>query len=374
MSTPVSPRVRDRWRTWRAPLAVLALMLLLATVIVLLGRPRPGGYLDAEATTPQGAHALVALLGNEGVVVEQVRTVDEARAVADPGTLLVVARTEYLSGADLLAQIAALPGDRLLVEPLTEALEALAPGVTAGDYQSSTVRVPGCGLRAATLAGSALTGGEGYQATGATTCYEGTLLRHQRDGRTVTVLGSGEFLSNARLAEDGNAALAMNLTGAHPRVVWFVPVSVQGTGEGTATLGELIPGRVSWAVLALVLAVVLVALWQGRRLGPVVTERLPVVVRAAETAEGRGRLYRARRARDRAGHALRAAALNRLVPRLGLTATATPDAIVSAVAARIGQDAGQIRAILYGSAPADDARLVALARNLDIIERQVRDS
>ena len=66
----------------------------------------------------------------------------------------------------------------------------------------------------------------------------------------------------------------------------------------------------------------LVALWKGRRIGPLVAERLPVVVRASETVEGRGRLYRSRRARDRAADALRTATLQRLLPRLGLGANA----------------------------------------------------
>ena len=46
------------------------------------------------------------------------------------------------------------------------------------------------------------------------------------------------------------------------------------------------------------------------------------MVRASETVEGRGRLYRSRRARDRAADALRTATLQRLLPRLGLGADA----------------------------------------------------
>ena len=41
-------------------------------------------------------------------------------------------------------------------------------------------------------------------------------------------------------------------------------------------------------VAAAGLVVLLVALWQGRRIGPLVAEDLPVVVRASETVEGRG--------------------------------------------------------------------------------------
>ncbi len=88
---------------------------------------------------------------------------------------------------------------------------------------------------------------------------------------------------------------------------------------------DLMPESVDWIVGQLWLAVVLLAaLWNGRRIGPLVAENLPVVVRASETVEGRGRLYRSRRARDRAADALRTAALQRLLPRLGLGVDTAP--------------------------------------------------
>ncbi len=62
----------------------------------------------------------------------------------------------------------------------------------------------------------------------------------------------------------------------------------------------------AWLVaIQLGVALLLAALWRARRLGPLVTERLPVVVRASETVEGHARLYRSRRARDRVAATLR---------------------------------------------------------------------
>ena len=127
-------------------------------------------------------------------------------------------------------------------------------------------------------------------------------------------------------------------------------------------------------VLQLVVAVALLALWRGRRVGPLVAEPLPVVVRASETVEGRGRLYRSRRARDRAADALRVSARQRLIPRLGLRPDAAPAAVVAALAQRCGQDPQTLAHILYGQPPESDTDLVALARALDDIERQVAQS
>ncbi len=131
-------------------------------------------------------------------------------------------------------------------------------------------------------------------------CYGGALVRYSDDGRVVTVIGASDFMTNAGLLEEGNAALAMNLAGTHSRMIWYAPQYTEDESEGAATLSDLIPDQVTWIVWQLALAVVLLALWKGRRIGPLVAERLPVVVRASETVEGRGRLYRSRRARDRA--------------------------------------------------------------------------
>jgi hypothetical protein len=120
--------------------------------------------------------------------------------------------------------------------------------------------------------------------------------------------------------------------------------------------------------------VVLLALWKGRRVGPLVTEDLPVVVRASETVEGRGRLYRSRRARDRAAQALRTATLQRMLPRIGLGANAPAPVVVAAVAQRSGADADWVRHNLFGPPPATDTDLLHLASALDDIERQVAQS
>ncbi len=118
----------------------------------------------------------------------------------------------------------------------------------------------------------------------------------------------------------------------------------------------------------------------GPLTGPVVAEALPVIVRSAETVEGRARLYRAGRARDRASDALRSGARERLVPLLGLPRGSAQDPsaaqeIVTAVARRTPYDETYVGAApLYVLKPLDDAGLIALTDVLDDLERQVRQS
>ena len=105
-----------------------------------------------------------------------------------------------------------------------------------------------------------------------------------------------------------------------------------------------------------------------------VVEPLPVVVRAAETVEGRARLYHRGRARDRAAQALRDGARSRLVPLLGLGADPPPSTVVDTVAARSGRPPQEVGALLFGGAPTDDAQLVALPDALDQLVRTTLDS
>jgi hypothetical protein len=205
-----------------------------------------------------------------------------------------------------------------------------------------------------------------------------SLVQLPATGSTVTVLGTGAPLTNERLAEEGNAALGMNLVGARASAVWLLP-DPPPPGSGRKSFTELVPFGVKLAVLQAVIAVLLVALWRARRLGPVVVEPLPVVVRSAEAVEGLARLYRSRRACDRAALALRTGALERLTALLGMPRSAATDPamaaeIIAGIAAHTGQAQATIGAALYGPPPVDDTGLVRLAGYLDELERQVRNS
>jgi hypothetical protein len=287
--------------------------------------------------------------------------------------------------AGQLAALARAPANRFLVGPDRAALTALAPGVALVGTAPAGALPPGCGLPAARLAGSADMGGPrlalqpGHSA--AALCYptggSPSLVRYTAGWRVITVLGTGTALTNGSLAEQGNAALALNLFPARSRIVWLVPGlglagSASGSAGGQKSLLSLIPLPAYLVALQLGLAAVLVALWRARRLGPLVPERLPVVVRASETVEGQAGLYRSRHARDRAAAALRTAMLHRTLPVLGLAPDASREEVLSAVSARCGSDFTRVAAIVFGPAPADDAALVALADDLDTLEREVR--
>ncbi|ABL06295.1 DUF4350 domain-containing protein [Mycobacterium ulcerans] len=364
-------------KPWRGVLLTLAAVTVIASIATYLTAPRPGGTMDPESTSGSGARALVTLLREGGVEVVVANTVAGVENAARADTLLLVAQTQYLANNALLNRLSRVPGDLLLVEPTARTRRVLTPKLRVGAAETLAIR-PDCPLREADRAGTVRFGpSDAYRGKGELamiSCYGGALVRYQDIGRTVTVVGSNHFMTNDGLLEQGNAALAMNLAGARPRLIWYAPHLVEGETSSPSSLSDLIPANVSWIVWQLWLAVILVALWKGRRMGPLVAEEMPVVVRASETVEGRGRLYRSRRARDRAADALRTATLQRLLPRLGIGSSADPQAVAITVAQRSGADAGYVWYHLFGPPPADDHDLLQLARALDDIERQVTHS
>jgi hypothetical protein len=372
------------WRTLRMPVAVLLLVLLGGLLLAAVGGGRPDGYLDPRAPGPAGSRAVAEILRDQGVVVDLVRTSATMSARARPGDTVLVALPDLLSDSQVRA-VGDSGADLVLAGPA--APERFAPALVAAGPTDSGVRAPGCPLPAARRAGPADAGGRSYSVDtgtqeqtrdlGVVQCYahDGLAslvqLRSAR-GALVTAVGNPAVLSNQRLAEEGNAALALGMLGRSPHLVWYLPSADDVPARDQRSLYDLLPDGVVWGLVQLCVAVLLLALWRARRLGPVVTEPLPVVVHATETVQGRARLYRRSGARDKAAAALRAASLQRLVPALGLQRRSEPATVADAVSARTTRTSADVLVLLYGAAPADDAALVGLADDLDELEREVR--
>ena len=367
--TATGPTLRSTARSARGPLAVLAVLLVALVAAALVAATDRSGGLDPDAYDPDGARAVAQLLRAGGVSVEQAGTIEQVQAADGPRTTVLVVTPDAL-GASELSDLADLQGRLVVVSPDSVALEGLGVDVTSDGAAFEDVRRPACDLPVAQRAGAATTGGPTYTAgegVNAVGCYasagEATLLALP-DERMV-LLGSGRPLSNGELGEEGNAALALGLLGEGSRAVFLLPLPDREVAEEDRQgLLSLIP---TWIYLALVqaaVAAVVLALWRARRLGRVVDEPLPVVVRAAESVEGRGRLYRAAGARAQAAEQLRSGARDRVVRRLGLGLDPTPPAVVEATARRTRRDPAEVQALLYGAAPADDAALVRLADDL----------
>ena len=394
---PVRPgpdtSVRRLWRAFRFPVILLTALSVVA-VLLSLGTERfPTGLLEPGSPSPDGTRAFARILGERSdvtVVRDSGAAVDAVERAGEDTVLLIFLDHRLLP--EELDTLSELGTDTVLVQPSLRSLTAFAPGTdVTGRGETSEPVAPDCPLPAAEAAGDARIGGTPRFDREASTelysvadgvisqsCYPGrngsALVRvDSPHGGATTVLGSGTFLTNDALDSDGNAALGLNLASAE-NVVWLRPDPP--TQVGGATMWELLSSGLRWSLLPLVLTLALLALWRGRRMGALVPESLPVVVRASETTEGRARLYRSRRARDRAVAALRAGFLERAVPRLGLNSDSGPDAVISSLATRTGEDPDTLGPLLYPGPTdpyaANDEAMLRLADTLDGLARRLR--
>ncbi|WP_435527032.1 DUF4350 domain-containing protein [Microbacterium aurantiacum] len=375
----VSERTTTRGRrigTWFVIALVLLLVGAAGAAISSLSEWSQRGVLDPESAGPQGTRAVVEILREQGVDVRVARSRDDAAELLAAGAAtLVLPDAPALSDAALEA-LADEAADVVLIEPRSRTLSMFLADAAPGGVADGDAVAPACALPAAERAG-AITPGVLYLAgDAATACYpiddahallvtaDGDASRSAVDGRSI--------MTNENLAAEGNAALSLALLGQNPVAVWYVPnVADSDLAPGDLSLGELTPPWVSPVIVLLLAAGVAAAIWQGRRFGPLVAERLPVTVRAAETTQGRARLYAQTRDRTHALDELRIAALRRLARALGLGPAASAAEIADAAALRTGTDRGVARGILIDDLPGTDERFVAVAASLRDLEEAV---
>lgn len=388
------------WRRNRS-LVVIGVLLALGLAAAALVAPRGAAErLGPDNPAPDGSRALVQILGREGVDVSEVSVFDDVIADARAGTTVLVLDSGVLD-PDRLRELRATGADLVLVQPGLPVLQVLAPEVTVAGSGGPTDAEPGCEDPDARAAGEVRAGGRGYAAgTGGEVpgvagepasptatvaiCYPTdavpptgsyVVVEDPQQDRRVVVHGQDELLTNQFLAEEGNAALALRSLGRTDTLLWYRvdPLDVTDPVADAPSAVELLPRWVDWVVVQLAVVLVAVLFWRFRRLGRLVPERLPVLVRSAEAAEGRARLYRSAGARGASAALLRAASSRRLGHRLGARTGAEPEAVARLAAAASGRDPTSVLSLLHGPDPHDDASLVRLADALDELEREVTD-
>jgi len=390
-----SPRATVRRH---AVLIVVVAVLLIGVILIVIARSSGSASSDPLSATdpaPAGSMALVQVLRQQGVHVVPTDSLEATRTAlagvdTTDATILVYDPESFMTPAQRGAALS-LGADVVAVEPDLLALSDLAPGVALAGRLSGSFEAD-CPVGAVQKAASVSASGVGYRITAdpdgidaaegaardGTSCLTkkraSGLVELPRGGQTVWLLGLGSALQNGTIATKGDAALALNLLGAHRTLIWYVSSYADLQDGGASSFAELTPGWVPPLVVMLGLAGVAAAVWRGRRFGPVVVENLPVVVRASETMEGRARLYSRARARLHALDALRIGTVERLAKAIGLPRTATVAEVTDAVAALAGRDRTAVSALLLDRNPASDSELVLLSDQLLKLEADVAAS
>lgn len=377
-------------------LGVVALGIVLLALLAVAAQ-RPVAPLDPGGTGPEGARALAEVLRAQGVEVDVVRSISGLEGAAPDGrtTVLVADPTNLGPGAARRLSGAARSAGRLvLVGPRTEQLDRLevplaaypggaddvparcdSPIVRDDDEVSGTDTrfVPEPAARGATSC-FPLPGDDGEpdpEASGVALVDLPASAAHP----STLVVGFGAAWTNENVTTGSHAGLAVRALGSLPRVVWYQPGTSDLTAPGPGEDGGFSDVWPVWTgpVIALLgIAVVLLAAARGRRLGRLVREPLPVVVRAVETTESRGRLYRRSGDRSRAAAVLRLATRERLGRRLAVPVAAGDAVLVDAVARATGVDPLNVARALSGPLPTDDTALIQLAQQLTDLEERAR--
>lgn len=337
--------------------------------------------LGPEDPSPVGSKALVAVLRDQGVDVRVTRSLAATRrAVGDAGagqtTVLAFDGQGILQTAQwrrLLATGAGL----VVVEPYVEALDALAPGVDPRGSGSGTAsgcrlgglrpgdRVTATGQRYAVASGTA----DARTCLGSPSRGYALVRTTAASGAEVAVVGNADAFQNGRVLERANGAYALGLLGRSATLVWYLP------GDADLPRGPsdvpLVPPWYAPTMGLLMLVALAGILWRGRRFGPLAIENLPVIVPAAETMEGRARLYARSSARLRALDALRVGAIQRIARDCGLPRVASVQEVIDAAASATGLPRTSVAGTLADAHPAGDADLMRLSAALADLERRV---
>lgn len=348
------------------PFAVLGVALVL-TALFTTRPPDPGLPLDPRSPGPLGLKGLADVLRELGAEVRI------GQPEQDGGTALLLSDDLDPAAREELLGWVAEGGTLVVADPFSELTPELA-GAAALGFTTPSIRPGDCGLAALEGVGRVtVPSGSVYEVPpGSVGCYprnEGSWLvaREEGEGVVVAVGGAGTF-TNAELGQEDNAVLAASLllpdgTGT---VTFLEPPPV---GSGDAGLLDLVPPGVRLAILQLVVAFCLVALWRAHRLGRPVVEQAPVEVPGSELVVAVGNLLQASGSSDHAAQMLRADARRVLAERLGLPPDVPPQALADAAAARTGARAEDVLAVVDGFGPVDEARLVRLAQSVEDVRR-----
>jgi hypothetical protein len=380
-SYSITPRVRSTARRLAFWVGALVFVLLVGLVtLVIAGTGAPGDTLAGTNATANGSKALIQVLRDNGVTVSTPRTLSAAALDAGGSTenTLVLYDEKSLLDETQLRQLADMSDNLILIQPSFTALSQLAPeiGQAGAAHESLT---GDCSFLPVTRAGAVeATGNVGYRFVASApqpqSCLGSgdkvySLLRYTQFGQSVTVFGAPNALTNQSIVARGNAALALGLFGQSRHLIWYLP----STGDLGEASGASVPDP-GWLFPTTVLACLVLlaaAVWRGRRLGPLVIENLPVVVRSSETMEGRARLYQKASSRTHALDSLRIGTIGRLAALCGLPRSASVTEVVGAVSTVTGRPAPELRELLVDAEPRGDAQFMRMSDDLLALEADV---
>jgi hypothetical protein len=346
--------------------ALLVLGVLLGAYLT-AARQTQGPPLDPRSTAPDGAKAVVELIG----ALASMDVVDEVPG-GDVDTALVM-QDRFDRGAEDALLDWVRGGGTLVVADVDSTLTPVVVGTSTGDVDVACAGDVPPGLRdvARLAVGDSLLldvpAGAGACGPVGAEGGASVVVEAEGAGRIISV-GGPDVFTNRHLDEADNAVLAAALLApdAGARSAFLRPSLLVGSGD--RSLVDLIDTPVRAALAQLVVAFLLAALWRARRLGRPVLEPQAVPIESSELTEAVARMLGRADRPGRAAAVLRDRARRDLSGPLGLALDAPGDDVVDAITRRTGLSAEQARRAAIDPVT-DDDDLVEVATLLTQIRK-----
>jgi len=357
-------------------LGIAAVVVVVLGLLFLARGDDRGGYLDPRGTNPDGARALLELVGALGGETEIVRGVPGP----DVDTALVLVDQATEEERDALLDWAEAGGRLVVADPFS----ALTPVVVGGDgvaFDASLgdwLRVDAgvCDIAALADVGTLrLRSRSDYVvADGERSCVgsgaSAFVVERPLGSGAVVAVGAVEPFLNRALATDDNALLAAGLLVPSPGTRFAFVEGFEGLLDGETSLWGLVAPGVRWGLLLAIVAAVVFAVGRSRRLGRPVLEPLPVELRGAELVVAVGNALERNQEAGAAAERIRAEARRRIAARHGLPPDCQPTVLASVVADRHGVPPEELLAALVPR-PVAAEDLLAVTAAVDRLERRV---
>jgi len=339
---------------------------LVLVVLVVGGSGEEGPPLDPRSVSPDGARGLVETLERLGARVD----IDDA--VPDPDATTALLLQDRLTFADESALENWVRQGGVLVVADNQSSLAAERSLGSGPGGARVIDRGRCSIAAlADVQTLRVRNSARLRASEGDSCFregDGAFVVAQRLGQgTVVTVADPAIFANTLLDEEDAAVLAVSLlapTGERSHVSFIRPSVVDFGDEG---LGDLVAPRVVNAILQLLAAFLIYALYRSRRLGAVVPEPDPVRIEGSEIVLKAGLL--SERAKDPASAAalLRSDAVGRARRALSIPASQNDRGVSNLIAARTGLSADEITRTLKDPV-ASEADLVRVANELAAID------
>jgi hypothetical protein len=257
-------------RFWLFLVAGLVLVTVLAG-----GAGSDGPPLDPRSVNPDGTRGLVETLERLGADVD----LDSPVPTADTTSALLIVDRLSEDDADRLEDWI-LNGGTLVVTDPASRFAPFRSGFASEQISAGDCTIPW-------LQDTSITGnGRTFDGVGIERCFgagdEGFLTIERRGAGTIAALGGARLITNEQLSQLDNAYVMTSLLAPEPDAARIGVLSPSLVDFGEQSLNGLVATRVRNAIIMLLAAFGLYALFRMRRLGAVVREPQPVPIRGSE--------------------------------------------------------------------------------------------